>query len=184
MKTKPFKKKNIDESIVGIWKNRFPTNQSSVENAKTKAGLTKVFPEHTRINLTLFHFIMINTVSKIKWTIEIRIELLRDVIYCLEALKLHDWKGNIRELKNVIERGVILSEKNELDIDSLPPEFQKPDMSGTKTKQLSTFNLAGAEKNHVQKVMQYTNGNKTETARLLNIALTTLYRKLDEYGIK
>ncbi|MGB4853314.1 MAG: hypothetical protein WBQ38_13445 [Ignavibacteria bacterium] len=34
MKTKPFKKKNIDESIVGIWKNRFPTNQSSVENAK------------------------------------------------------------------------------------------------------------------------------------------------------
>ncbi|MBL7791348.1 MAG: hypothetical protein JNK77_03415, partial [Saprospiraceae bacterium] len=39
-------------------------------------------------------------------------------------------------------------------------------------------------KMHIQKVMNYTNGNKTEAARLLNIALTTLYRKLDEYRIR
>ena len=48
-------------------------------------------------------------------------------------------------------------------------------------KQLSAFDLASAEKLHIQKVLNYTNGNKTETARLLNIALTTLYRKLDDY---
>ena len=49
----------------------------------------------------------------------------------------------------------------------------------------TTFDLAGAEKLHIQKVLQsYTNGNKTETARLLNIALTTLYRKIEEYQIK
>jgi transcriptional regulator with PAS, ATPase and Fis domain len=54
----------------------------------------------------------------------------------------------------------------------------------TKDKILSAFDLASAEKIHIQKVMNYTNGNKTETARLLNIALTTLYRKLEEYQIK
>lgn len=43
--------------------------------------------------------------------------------------------------------------------------------------------LADVEKAHIQKVLQYTGGNKTETARLLNIALTTLYRKIEEYKI-
>lgn len=105
---------------------------------------------------------------------------------CLAALKLHPWKGNIRELKNVIERGVILSTTDELMLDSLPTEIQHVlDGAGTskKGKQLSAFDLASAEKIHIQKVLNYTNGNKTETARLLNIALTTLYRKLEEYNI-
>jgi transcriptional regulator with PAS, ATPase and Fis domain len=39
------------------------------------------------------------------------------------------------------------------------------------------------EKKHIQSVLQYAKGNKTEAARLLNIGLTTLYRKMEEYGI-
>jgi two-component system, NtrC family, response regulator len=102
----------------------------------------------------------------------------------LEALKQHSWKGNIRELKNVIERSVILNDSTELTVDSLPMELQQYNSSNGKEKILSAFDLASAEKIHIQKVLNYTNGNKTETARLLNIALTTLYRKLDEYRIK
>lgn len=102
----------------------------------------------------------------------------------LEALKQHSWKGNIRELKNIIERSVILTDGTELIIDSLPVELQQLNSTGTKEKTLSAFDLASAEKIHIQKVLNYTNGNKTETAKLLNIALTTLYRKLDEYQIK
>ncbi|MBK8954139.1 MAG: sigma-54-dependent Fis family transcriptional regulator [Saprospiraceae bacterium] len=99
------------------------------------------------------------------------------------ALKMHSWQGNIRELKNVIERSVILSNTNELTRDNLPFELQNS-FSGTKdTKQLSAFDLASVEKLHIQKVLNYTNGNKTEAARLLNIATTTLYRKLEEYKI-
>jgi two-component system NtrC family response regulator len=104
----------------------------------------------------------------------------------LEALKQHSWKGNIRELKNVIERSVILEDSKELKIDSLPLELKidTPDNSRpSSAKTLSAFDLASAEKIHIQKVMNYTNGNKTETARLLNIALTTLYRKLDQLNI-
>lgn len=100
----------------------------------------------------------------------------------LEALKLHQWNGNIRELKNVIERSVILSD-DELSPESLPVELQNNIRSGGSGKILSAFDLASAEKIHIQKVLNYSNGNKTETARLLNIALTTLYRKLEEYKI-
>lgn len=100
----------------------------------------------------------------------------------LESLKQHSWKGNIRELRNVIERSVILSDGETLNADSLPLDFEK--IQNKEPKILSAFELASAEKIHIQKVLNYTNGNKTETARLLNIALTTLYRKLEEYKIK
>ncbi len=101
----------------------------------------------------------------------------------IDSLKSHEWRGNIRELKNVIERSVILSTADVLDIDSLSGDFQKIQLENSKGKTLSAFDLASAEKIHIQKVLNYTNGNKTETARLLNIALTTLYRKLEEYKI-
>lgn len=99
-----------------------------------------------------------------------------------ETLKQHTWKGNIRELKNVIERSVILCD-NVLNASYLPVEMQLP-VKETKTgKTLSAFDLASAEKLHIQKVLNYTGGNKTRAAELLNIALTTLYRKISEYGL-
>lgn len=101
----------------------------------------------------------------------------------IEALQQHTWKGNIRELKNIIERSVILSE-DELQVDSLPLELQNITKPSQSRKTLSAFDLASAEKIHIQKVLNYTNGNKTKTAELLNIALTTLYRKLSEYGLE
>ncbi len=98
----------------------------------------------------------------------------------IDALKNQEWNGNIRELKNVIERSVILSEGNELNVDTLPLDFKK---NINPYKQLSAFDLSSVEKLHIQKVLNYTNGNKTEAAKLLNIGLTTLYRKIEEYKI-
>lgn len=100
-----------------------------------------------------------------------------------EALKQHSWKGNIRELKNVLERSVILSD-GDLNMEHLPIEFHTEVRLNKSGKILSAFDLASAEKIHIQKVLNYTNGNKTKTAELLNIALTTLYRKLSEYGLE
>ncbi|MEN9298014.1 MAG: Transcriptional regulatory protein ZraR [Bacteroidota bacterium] len=98
----------------------------------------------------------------------------------LQALEAHPWKGNIRELKNVIERSMILTNSQHLTTDSLPFDFQQ---AVSDNNILSSFDLASAEKQHIQKVLNHTKGNKTEAARLLNIALTTLYRKIDEYKI-
>jgi len=95
-------------------------------------------------------------------------------------LQQHQWKGNIRELKNVIERAVILATNNELTVDSLPVEMQQL-RYGQQT--LSAFDLASVEKLHIQRVLNHTKGNKTETAKLLNIGLTTLYRKIEEYKL-
>lgn len=119
------------------------------------------------------HFINISSIKTNK-----KIKAVSPDFY--EALKQHQWKGNIRELKNVIERSIILCD-NELMIEHLPVEFQYTE--NAKNSTLSAFELASAEKLHIQKVLNYTNGNKTKTAELLGIALTTLYRKLSEYGL-
>ena len=101
----------------------------------------------------------------------------RDFLYALER---QVWKGNIRELKNVIERAVILADNPELTADSLPLELQAENY---KLQALSAFDLASVEKLHIQRVLNYTRGNKVEAARLLNIGLTTVYRKMEEYGL-
>jgi two-component system, NtrC family, response regulator len=98
----------------------------------------------------------------------------------LDALINHDWKGNIRELKNIIERAVILASDTELNLANLPLDFQT---STRKGQALSAFELASMEKLHIQRVLNYTNGNKMAAAKLLNIGLTTLYRKIEEYKI-
>jgi two-component system, NtrC family, response regulator len=97
----------------------------------------------------------------------------------LEQLKTHNWRGNIRELKNVIERSVILADGNELTTDTLPLELQ----ISSSAPSSSSFDLATIEKLHIQKVLQYTKGNKTKASELLGIGLTTLYRKMEEYQI-
>lgn len=99
----------------------------------------------------------------------------------IEALKRHTWKGNIRELKNVIERAAIISNSQELAIDDLPYEFQNY-LSNSNPQ--SAFLLSGVERLHIQRVLNYTNGNKTEAAKLMGIGTATLYRKLEEYKMQ
>jgi len=101
----------------------------------------------------------------------------------IKALQKHYWKGNIRELKNVMERAVILEESGELTVDSLPLELQNTGSAVDDHNQLSAFSLASVEKLHIQRVLNPTEGNKTEAAKLLNIGLTTLYRKIEEYKL-
>ncbi|MXN91760.1 response regulator [Flavobacterium sp. Sd200] len=103
----------------------------------------------------------------------------------LHILKFHNWPGNIRELKNVLERSVILESSDILTPQSLPQDLYANAMAsaGQGEKTLSAFSMASAEKIHIQKVLNYTGGNKAETARLLSIGIATLYRKLDEYNI-
>ena len=98
----------------------------------------------------------------------------------LEKMQQHTWKGNIRELRNVVERAVIMAGTDTLTEAELPEDirFSAP-VGGT----LSAFDLASVEKLHILRVLQYTGNNKTEAARLLNIGTATLYRKIEEYKI-
>jgi len=95
-----------------------------------------------------------------------------------KALEKNDWKGNIRELRNAVERSLILMDNNILDAESLPHYSEK------NTKESDSLSIRSLEKIHIQKVLQYTKGNKAEASRLLEIGIATLYRKLEEYGLK
>lgn len=106
----------------------------------------------------------------------------------IAAMKKHTWKGNIRELRNVVERSVILEDNEQLTVDSLPLDLQQlsneSEQWTTNKKMLSAFSMANAEKLHIQKILNHTGGNKAEAARLLEIGAATLYRKIEEYNIK
>ncbi|MDR6404030.1 MULTISPECIES: sigma-54 dependent transcriptional regulator [Chryseobacterium] len=102
----------------------------------------------------------------------------------LNILKQHSWKGNIRELRNIIERSVILEDSLELTVNSLPFDLQQISIAKPSSdKTFSAFSMASAEKIHIQKILNYTKGNKAEAARLLEIGIATLYRKIEEYKI-
>lgn len=99
----------------------------------------------------------------------------------VQALENNLWRGNIRELKNVIERSVILSEGGILGVEGLPfgeREFREG------ASVLSNFSMSNMERQHIQRVLKHTNGNKAEAARLLEIGIATLYRKIEEYKIQ
>ena len=94
-------------------------------------------------------------------------------------LKKYSWPGNIRELKNTIERAIILSEDEELSTNDFPSFIQTSEIDQNE----NSLELALMEKKHIQKVLKFTKGNKTKTAELLGIGLTTLYRKITEYEL-
>ncbi|WP_394676627.1 sigma-54-dependent transcriptional regulator [uncultured Sphingobacterium sp.] len=99
----------------------------------------------------------------------------------VQALETNLWRGNIRELKNVIERSVILSEGGILGVEGLP-FGEREYREGASV--LSNFSMSNMERQHIQRVLKHTNGNKAEAARLLEIGIATLYRKIEEYKIQ
>ena len=91
----------------------------------------------------------------------------------------YPWPGNVREVMNAIEHALIVCE-DEITRHDLPIDMLTGD---TSTAADDSFDLKSVERNHIIKVLHHTHGNKTETARLLKIGLTTLYRKIEESGI-
>lgn len=103
-----------------------------------------------------------------------------------EIFKKYDWPGNLRELKNVIKRMVLLTRGDEAGIDTLPEEMlpsvnthsSKP--TGTDLKALNEAN----EKELITETLRKVKYNKTQAAKLLNIDRTTLYNKMEKYQIQ
>lgn len=104
----------------------------------------------------------------------------------------YQWPGNIRELKNVIERAVLISSNGTLQpelgvtVDSRKKiTIDNNDMcdSGESDEELSARSLANIEKQHIQRVLIETSWRRTEAAKILGINRTTLYNKIKEYGL-
>jgi Nif-specific regulatory protein len=97
----------------------------------------------------------------------------------LETLKSYHWPGNIRELENCIERAVLLSQGKEISINHLPrPIMIEPDRFCT-----DALSLSDGLQEMIKIALERCDGNVSRAARELNIARSTLYRKMDEFGI-
>lgn len=100
----------------------------------------------------------------------------------MDILTNYDWPGNVRELFNILERAIILSHGKHITPDDLPPII-KADVIQPKEDN-GSLTLQEVEKNHIVKVLNLKEGNKTKTAEALGINRRLLYRFIDRYGIR
>ena len=99
----------------------------------------------------------------------------------IKALQSYSWPGNIRELRNVIERAVLLSEKKTIGLKDL----QFDGNSGSRAAYLdSSLTLSQLEKQHIERVLQEEQGRVEKAARRLGIPRSSLYQKLKKYQLE
>lgn len=97
----------------------------------------------------------------------------------MNLLLSYSWQGNIRELKNIVERSAILAEGDTITPDLLPPEFHGDSITSSNNSE----SLKEMERIHIKRVLEKADGNKTKAAEMLGIGTSTLYRKIDEYNL-
>ena len=97
----------------------------------------------------------------------------------LDALMSYDWPGNVRELENVIERAVVLSKSDQLDVDGLPPSITRAERRATDLVFPIGTPLDEIERRVIKATLEHTRGDKQLAAQLLGISARTIYRKLD-----
>lgn len=97
----------------------------------------------------------------------------------------HEWRGNIRELRNTLERSAVLSPSELIDeIHGLDRNEPTVAEIAARTETGPAVTLAELEKDHILRVLRETNGHRERAAVILGITSRTLYRKLHEYGVK
>ena len=101
----------------------------------------------------------------------------------LSILENYPWPGNIRELRNVIEGIVVLTKGNVITEKDLPDNIKQNSMTQNTINLDLGMKLSEVEKSYILSTLEYTGGNKSKAARILDIGRKTLHRKLDEYLI-
>lgn len=101
-----------------------------------------------------------------------------------ETLINYDFPGNVRELENIIERGVALSTGETIEISHLPEDLQNTTLLTFRRKNGALPTLADQEKAYIEWVLQETDNNKTEAAKVLGIDRVSLWRKIKKFGME
>ena len=97
----------------------------------------------------------------------------------IRALCRFPWKGNVRELKNVLERALILADDGHIELDHLPADVQSTDERMDLQQAIRRF-----ERNHIAMVLRLCDGSRDRAAAELGISPATLYRRLDRLDLK
>jgi len=105
----------------------------------------------------------------------------------MQCLQHYDWPGNVRELENVIERAVLLSKQQCIDIEDMPQNLitQSQDNDQKECNNMSLKEALGKpEKNIIRNALEACHWNRQETAKMLNINRTTLYKKMKRFDLE
>jgi DNA-binding NtrC family response regulator len=98
----------------------------------------------------------------------------------MKKLTQYQWPGNVRELQHSLERAVIMSDSNSIQVE----DFLLSSRSEKSTEiQIDTYNLEDIEKNIIVKVLKQNQGNVTQAATVLGLTRTSLYRRMEKYGL-
>jgi transcriptional regulator with PAS, ATPase and Fis domain len=105
--------------------------------------------------------------------------------FAIEALQKHDWPGNARELRNIIERAILLETTDKIGLSSIILDPSDGGLSDSSTtSRLVNFSLAKAERELISRALEETGWQKTKAAALLGITRATLYAKVKQYNIE
>ncbi|RBP32983.1 DNA-binding NtrC family response regulator [Oceanihabitans sediminis] len=115
----------------------------------------------------------------LKYGVEFKDNLISITQEAVDALERYEWPGNIRELENTIQRAVIMCDK-QVTIGDLPEQL-KYNIDFPENEQSELLPLKIIEKNHILKVLEATNNNKTKAAKILQIDRKTLTEKIKKY---
>jgi DNA-binding NtrC family response regulator len=100
---------------------------------------------------------------------------------CLAALKACAWPGNVRQLRNVVERAAVVSQGPLVSLADLPPEFRQGGAADAMLQIRVGTPLEEVDRELIYKTLKFAEGNKARTADILGISLKTLYNKLERY---
>jgi two-component system, NtrC family, response regulator HydG len=101
---------------------------------------------------------------------------------CMEMLKAYHWPGNVRQLRNVIERALIVTAGPLVTADDLPLEITRPSRSGGTRFDVSLgCSLDEVERDLIERTLEFVKGNKARAAEILGVSLKTLYNRLERY---
>jgi DNA-binding NtrC family response regulator len=100
---------------------------------------------------------------------------------CLEALKSYRWPGNVRQLRNVIERALIVCRGPLITVADLPPDMKRGTGSSSSFELRLGMSLDEVERELIMRTIDFTSGNKSRAAEVLGISLKTLYNRLERY---
>ncbi len=95
----------------------------------------------------------------------------------------YEYPGNVRELKNILERTVALASSDVVLVESLPAHITNQPENVSSIRTLAEISFE-AEKMHIVKTLKLTEGNKSKTAQILGISRKTLWEKIKLYNIQ
>lgn len=101
----------------------------------------------------------------------------------LDLLKSYDFPGNVRELENILERAVAVSQTSTIEVNDLPPDIVNLELYSYSKTGNPIMSLEEIEKDYIQRVLQYTGGVKSRAAEILGVDRTSLWRKLKKYNL-